>query len=240
MRILVIADIHANWPALQAIEERFDACLFVGDLVEYATEPLPCLRWLREHATATVRGNHDHAVAQRILPRKRHGLHGLAAETRLHHWNQLGAAEIKYLARMPVTCRVKLGDRTFFLVHATPRDPFDEYVRDDPGTWAQRLAEVDADVVCVGHTHIPFVLNLGEKIVLNPGSVGQPRDGDPRCSYAVIENGRIEIRRVAYDIDATLMSMRAAGLSADVLDLAEQMLRTGGRLNSIGTAVPRE
>jgi diadenosine tetraphosphatase ApaH/serine/threonine PP2A family protein phosphatase len=83
----------------------------------------------------------------------------------------------------------------------------------------------------VGHSHVPFHLDLGRVQVINPGSVGQPRDGDPRCSYAVIENGRVEIRRVKYDIDATLRQMRASGVEGDVLAQAERTLRTGSALS---------
>ncbi|HEX4072934.1 MAG TPA: metallophosphoesterase family protein, partial [Planctomycetaceae bacterium] len=64
MKILLLADIHSNWPALAAINETYDACLFLGDLVEYATDPIPCIDWVHARATAAIRGNHDHAVAQ--------------------------------------------------------------------------------------------------------------------------------------------------------------------------------
>ena len=104
----------------------------------------------------------------------------------------------------------------------------DEYLADDAAAWSERLESIDADFVCVGHTHLPFHLELDRVQVLNPGSVGQPRDGDPRCSYAIIENGRVELRRVAYDIDATLTQMKVAGIPADALDFAETVLKNGG------------
>jgi putative phosphoesterase len=231
MRILVLADIHANWPALAAIREPFDACLFVGDLVDYATDPLPCIEWVREHAFAAVRGNHDHAVAQRVPARGGSGFRHLAAATRPLHWEILDRSSLKYLARLPVTERITLDGLTFYLVHGTPRDPLDEYLTDEPAAWENRLEQVEADIVCVGHTHVPFQLDLGRLQVLNPGSVGQPRDGDPRCSYALIEDGTIHFRRVDYDIDATLDQMRASGVEASAVDLAEKALRTGGRIN---------
>lgn len=228
MRILVLADIHANWPALAAIDERFDACLFVGDLVDYATDPVPCIEWVRRHASAAVRGNHDHAVAQRVPVRKGSGLGPLAAATRPVHWELLSPSQTKYLARLPVTQRTSIDGKTFYLVHATPRDPFDEYLRDDPTAWLARLDAIDADFVCVGHTHTQFHLDLGRVQVLNPGSVGQPRDGDARCAYAIIDRGRVELRRVEYDIDATLDNMRSRGVDDQTLELAELVLRTGG------------
>lgn len=237
MRILVLADIHSNWPALTAIQERFDACLFVGDLVDYATEPAPCVDWVRTHAAASVRGNHDHAVAQRIPVKKEHGLHRLAAATRPLHWKLLNSLQMKFLTRLPVTRKIILDDKRFFMVHATPRDPFDEYLRNDEVAWTARLVHVDADFVLVGHTHIPFVLPLEHTTVINPGSVGQPRDGDPRCAYAIVENGKVELRRVPYDIDATLKQMSDSGLDRETLDLAEAVLKSGGQLKH-GSAVP--
>ena len=88
MKILVLADIHANWPALAAIaaKETFDACLFAGDLVDYGTDPVPCVEWIREHARAAVRGNHDHAVAQKVSARGGTGFRQLAAITRPLQW----------------------------------------------------------------------------------------------------------------------------------------------------------
>lgn len=232
MRILILADIHSNWPALAAIQEPFDACLFVGDLVDYGADPVPCIDWVRKHALATVRGNHDHAVAQRIQVRKTHGLHQLAAATRPLHWQLLSPLHMKFLARMPVTRRVLLDGKRFYLVHATPRDPFDEYLRDDKEAWESRLKAIDADFVLVGHTHLQYSLEVGATTVVNPGSVGQPRDGDPRCAYAMIEDGRVELRRVEYDIDETLQRMRDCGIDSGTVALAESILKSGGRPES--------
>lgn len=237
MKILVVADIHSNWPALAAIDETFDVCLCLGDIVEYGTDPLPCIDWIRANAQHVVRGNHDHAVAQRVPPRTGHGFRDLAAATREVHWRVLDRSRAKWLARLPVTRRIELDGRRFHLVHATPRDPMDEYVLADAEAWAHRTAGLETDVLCVGHTHVPFHLDLGRVRVLNPGSVGQPRDGDPRCSYAVIENGRVELRRVPYDIEATVQNLRESGLSREMVDLAEHVLRTGGELPA-GAARP--
>lgn len=230
MKILLLADIHANWPALAAIQETFDACLFLGDLVDYGTDPVPCVEWVQRHATAAVRGNHDHSVAQNVAARGGSGFRELAAATRPVQWKALDTAHLKYLARLPVTQTVRLADLKIMLVHATPRDPLDEYLGRDPIAWKSRLAGIDVDFICVGHTHVPYHLPLERIQVVNPGSVGQPRDGDPRCAYAVIEDGKVEFRRVEYDIDATVRHMRASGLAGRALDMAETALRTGGKL----------
>jgi putative phosphoesterase len=230
MKILLLADIHSNWPALSAIQESFDVCLFLGDLVDYGTDPIPCINWVRDNCSAGVRGNHDHAVAQRIAARGTTGFRELAAATRPLNWEVLDNSHLKYLARLPVTHSMRIDDKTLHLVHATPWDPLDEYLMDDPRGWKERLAGVAADIVCVGHTHVQFHLDLGHIQVVNPGSVGQPRDGDPRCAYAVIENGNVSLRRVEYDIDATVRQMREVGLAGAALEMAEVALRTGGRL----------
>ncbi|MGQ0637685.1 MAG: metallophosphoesterase family protein [Planctomycetaceae bacterium] len=231
MRILLIADIHANWPALSAINEPFDACLFLGDLVDYGTDPIPCIEWIRTHADAAVRGNHDHAVAQKVMARGGTGFRELAAATRPLNWRVLQRAHLKFLSRLPVTCTVAFGDLRLAMFHATPRDPLDEYLLDDPAAWQARLNGVEADIVCVGHTHVQFHLDLGGIQIVNPGSVGQPRDGDPRCAYAVIDDGQVQLKRVEYDIDATLEHMRQSKINPHAMAVAEAALRTGGRIN---------
>lgn len=230
MKILLLADIHANWPALRAIDESFDVCLFSGDLVDYATDPVPCIQWSRENVHSGVRGNHDHAVAQQIPVKKNSGLSRLAAFTRVQHREVLESPHLKYLARLPVTRKVDLDGLVFFLVHATPRDPFDEYLKEDREAWLARLEGVQADFVCVGHSHMPFAIDLEGTTVINPGSVGQPRDGDPRASYCVIEDGRVSLRRAEYDIGETVDHMASAGMPEDALQIGEHFLKTGGRL----------
>lgn len=229
MKILLLADIHANWPALAAIDETFDACLFMGDVVDYAADPVPCLEWVRQHATAWVRGNHDHAVAQRVSVRPGGTFRTISAAMRPAHFRALSDEHLTWLAQMPVTRHLTLDGLRFLLVHASPRDPMDEYVPETAEEWGARLGHVAADFVCVGHTHVPTHLHLEGMQIINPGSVGQPRDGDPRASYAIIENGSVSFRRVAYDIDRTVRNMRAQGVDPGVIQQAEAVLRTGGR-----------
>jgi hypothetical protein len=113
------------------------------------------------------------------------------------------------------------------LVHATPRDPLDEYAVSDVAFWERRLADVDAEVVCVGHTHYPYILEVGNKLVINPGSVGLPRDGDPRASYAILENRRVELKRIEYPVEETVRTLQASPLPDQAKDLLTEVLRTG-------------
>lgn len=228
MRILVLADIHGNWPALQAIQEQFDACLVLGDLVDYGLEPTPCIDWVRRHATCSIRGNHDHGVAQLVKVQGKNGYKYLTAATRPLTQELIGAAERRYLASLPVSMRVTLDNTRFLLVHATPRDPLDEYAVADPEFWARRLRDVEANVICVGHTHYPYVLEVGDKLVINPGSVGQPRDGDPRASYAIIDSQRVDLKRVEYPVEDTIRTVLESNLPQPAKDLLADVFRAGG------------
>jgi putative phosphoesterase len=227
MRILVVSDIHANWPALAAIREPHDVCLMLGDLVDYGPDPAACVRWAMQFAHHAVRGNHDHGVAQGVPVTGENGYRYLTRVSRPLQWASLGREERRYLLRLPLTKRVTLGGKRFLLVHGTPRDPLDEYLMKDPDTWAKRVQNADADIVCVGHSHMQFNLMAGGVVVLNPGSVGQPRDGDPRAAYAVIEDGKIELKRADYSIAEAVDRVEASSLPDRAKDLLIHCLREG-------------
>jgi putative phosphoesterase len=227
MRILLVADIHGNWPALQALNEPHDLCLCLGDLVDYALEPAPCIDWVRQHAHHTVRGNHDHGVAQNVTVNGRAGFRYLTGVTRALTREKLSPDELRYLSSLPVTQTLTVEDTRFLLVHATPRDPLDEFAPADAEFWARRLESVDADVVCVGHTHQGYVLEVGDKLVINPGSVGQPRDGDPRAAYAIIEDFKVELKRAAYPVEETVRVVQESNLPDPAKELLAAVFRTG-------------
>ncbi len=227
MRILIVSDIHANFAALSAIDEPHDVCLCLGDLVDYGPDPAECVRWAMEHADHAIRGNHDHGVAQGVPVQGESGYRYLTRATRPLQWAALGQEERKYLLQLPLTRRLTLDGKRFLLVHGTPRDPLDEYVMRDPEVWAKRVENVEADIVCVGHSHLQFNLVAGDAVVLNPGSVGQPRDGDPRAAYAVIDNGRIELKRMSYPIDQAVARIRKADLPDRAKDLLARSLELG-------------
>jgi putative phosphoesterase len=227
MRILVVSDIHANWPALAAIDEPRDLCLCLGDLVDYGPDPLPCVRWAMENAHYSIRGNHDHGVAQSVPVKGEQGFRYLTRVTRPLMWDALGSDERRYLLQLPLTSRVTIDGRRFLLVHGTPRDPLDEYVMNDPTVWQRRVKNVDADILCVGHSHLQFNILVGDVVVLNPGSVGMPRDGDPRAAYAIIEDGRIELKRIEYPVEETIARVDRSELPDRAKALLAECLRTG-------------
>ncbi len=227
MRILIVSDIHANWAALAAINEPHDVCLCLGDLVDYGPDPASCVRWAMEHAHYAIRGNHDHGVAQGIAVSGEIGYRYLTRVSRPHMWDALDAEERRYLLQLPLTQRITLGGKRIFMVHATPRDPLDEYLMKDPQTWAKRVHNVEADIVCVGHSHMQFNLSVEGMVILNPGSVGQPRDGDPRAAYAVIQDNKIELKRVEYPIEETVSRVEASTLPQRAKQMIAHSLRMG-------------
>jgi predicted phosphodiesterase len=227
-RYAVLGDIHGNWEALSAVLEDAQsqgvtAYVCVGDLVGYNASPGECLRRVRELDMSCVRGNHDHYCSHDECVRDFHPLAANVVDwTRL----QLTADEIQYLRTLKLT-RVVSG---FTLVHST---------LDMPDKWGYVFDELEAEsnfsyqatAVCFyGHTHQPVIFEksghvhrvagaritvaLGKKYMVNVGSVGQPRDGDPRASYAIydLRNREIELRRVPYDIVSTQQKIMAAGL----------------------------
>jgi len=228
MRSLVLADIHANLQALQAVLDDaaaaggFDDVWCLGDIVGYGPQPSECIARLRSLSLNAVSGNHDLAAAGAMGTE---AFNPLAAEAALWTAERLSAEEKAWLRELPQVSTV--GE--FTLTHGSLKDPAWEYLYSSAAA-AAHLARQATDYGFVGHTHVPLVffeasrtlspgagevLDLsGTRFVANPGGVGQPRDGDPRAAYALVDSEarRIEFRRVAYDIAATQARMRAAGL----------------------------
>ncbi len=239
MRILVVSDIHANWPALAAIDEPYDFAICLGDLVDYGPDPLLCVRWAMKHARYSIRGNHDHGVSQGVKVNGETGYRYLTRATRPLMWDALGPDERRYLIQLPLTTRFMVENHRFLLVHGTPRDPLDEYLMREPEVWGRRLQDCDADIVCVGHSHSQFNLRTGSTVVVNPGSVGNPRDGDPRAAYAIIEGNKIELKRIEYPVEETISRVDASNLP----EKAKEMLREAyryGRLNRLSRSAETE
>jgi putative phosphoesterase len=209
MRILLVSDLHGNSAALAAVQERFDVCLCLGDLVEYGPDPHACVEWVRQTGALTVRGNHDHGAAQGVDIEGASGFRYLTMATRASTAARIDEADRRFLADLPTSRMLSLDGLKLLLVHASPRDPLDEYVPPDVSAWSSRLTGVTADFVCVGHTHVQYSLQIGSTTVLNPGSLGLQRDGDPRARYAVIEDGHVEMKQVEYDPEPVVAQIAA-------------------------------
>ncbi len=235
MRILVLSDIHANLAALEAVladAKSFDyeAVWCLGDTVGYGPEPNECIMRLRQlKLQAAVVGNHDWAVIGRM---DAEDFNPEAQRAVLWTRENLTPESMAWLRDLPST-PVVVGD--FTLTHGSPRDPVWEYIIYPPSAHAN-LAHFHTPFCLIGHTHLPTVfvsdadgrtvnlvrvrpaeavaLSRERRAFLNPGSVGQPRDSDPRASYALLDTERATwlLRRVAYPIEVTQAHMRAAHL----------------------------
>ena len=209
MRILVVADVHANPAAVAAVTEPFDACLCLGDLVEYGPDPRASAGLGQGTVTACVRGNHDHGNAQNGDVQGVSGFRYLTMATRPFTRARLNECDRRFLAELPTVRHLTLGGFRFVLVHASPRDPLDEYMPPDVEAWTSRLRGLTADFVCVGHTHQQYTLKVGDTTVVNPGSLGLPGTATPAPRYAIIEDGVVTLRQVEYDIEAVIRAVEA-------------------------------
>ena len=235
MKILIISDIHGNWPALQAVlaaEPQVDRVICLGDLVNYGPHPAECVRWAQANVLpgSIVQGNHDRAVGCNEDPRCSAPYRHLAEAMQRVAVGRLDASERSYLAGLPAGLAMKLGNARCFLCHAIPSDPLYSYleIQSPRERWEHEIAVAGRpDFLLVGHTHRPFVRLHGTTMLVNPGSVGQPKDRNPRASYALWRDGDVFVRRVAYDI---------AGVAKDLADLAspEVALPLAGVLRSGG------
>ncbi len=211
MRVGLLSDIHGNKVALDAVREDMpavDALVCAGDIVGYNPWPADCVGWVRENAVPTVMGNHDRAVAGGDSFR----FNSQAGAGVRYAREQLSEADIEWLAGLPDQRR--LLDGRLKVVHGHPDDP-DRYTFPEDFT-ADLLGEVD--VLVLGHTHLQHHERFEEGIVVNPGSVGQPRDGDPRAAYAVldVDESTVEQRRVEYDIEAVIEAIEETDLPGEI------------------------
>jgi diadenosine tetraphosphatase ApaH/serine/threonine PP2A family protein phosphatase len=230
MRILVISDIHSNLTALEIVlasAGQVDGVWCLGDLVGYGPDPDACIARLRELPNfLCILGNHDAAVS---------GLRNIdkfndeAEQAILVTRAMISAESVDYLKNLPETIETDSA----ILAHGSPRNPIWEYIL-DPVSARMAIAFIQKDIGFVGHTHLPLCFTLDQKsdkmtkkllkadelihihhrMILNPGSVGQPRDHDPRASYGIYdtEENSWQIHRVEYDIPSVQQRILAAGL----------------------------
>jgi predicted phosphodiesterase len=239
LKTLLLSDIHGNIDALSAAEddlrrrgEHADLVLVLGDLVDYGPAPNEVIAWVRAHADHAVRGNHDHAMATGADCQSSASFKELSVVTRELFRPRLDATSLEFLKALPSRLSVSIGGRIAWMVHATPRNPLFEYLGPEAPdeAWAATLGTLaeDSAYVFLGHTHLPFVKQIGKTVVVNPGSLGQPKDGDPRGCYAVIDEGRVDLRRVHYDVERAVSRLWNLGLDARHAQRLASILRAGG------------
>jgi putative phosphoesterase len=236
MKLLILSDIHGNWAALQSVldaESDSDRILCLGDLVDYGPEPAACVAWAMQESGKSlfIQGNHDWGVALKKDPRSSPPFRHLTACTQAFSLEALSEEMLRFLGALkPIDSFEMLGNRCV-ACHAAPSDPLFRYLRTREKDLEYEVTVAGSpDFLFFGHTHWPVSRRIGKTTVVNPGSVGQPKDGDTRAPYAVWEDGKIQLRRAAYPIEATIEAYARTPLaSADVESLVA-VLRTGGAL----------
>ena len=242
-RIALLSDVHGNLPALEAVlaeirAERPDAVLVAGDLVLNGPDPsavVDALRALEGDGAAIVSGNTDIAVADfdygAAFPQYQDGVpEGIRLASEWAH-DELADEQLDWIRRLPAERRIRAADDSLVLVvHGSPGSQtrgFDQAL--DANVIFERAAATDARVICVGHTPVPEVRDLGWKVIVNGGSAGYVFDGDPTASWAslTIVDGEVhaDIRRTPFDVLTVANAISARGLPGDVYRAAT--VRTG-------------
>jgi predicted phosphodiesterase len=239
MRLLVLSDIHANLPAFECVfenaQDEWDRIWCLGDLIGYGPDPNECVSLLRQYEHVSLSGNHDWAVLEKLdLQTFNEDAREAIQWTR----SRLTEENRSYLQELPsITV-----EKPFTLAHASPRQPVWEYVL-DRATAAENFPEFDTPYCLVGHSHVPMIFEqLSEyevewyaplydqpvslnrnRLIINPGSVGQPRDYDPRASYGLLDLEEMtwEHRRVTYPVEKTQSRMTEHGLPERLISRLE-------------------
>lgn len=223
MRLALISDVHANATALRAVLDELesldvDRVVCAGDVVGYGPDPAACVELVRESADVVVAGNHDRMVE---TP-DRYAAHPTAGPGLSHAADSLSEPARAWLRSLD--SRTRLANASVVVAHSHP-DPGrrGEYVY--PDGFSAVESAVDADYLVLGHTHVQGVHEGEETVVVNPGSVGQPRDGDPAAAYALVDTDArtVDCRRVGYDVEAVVDRIEKAGLPEET----GERLRTG-------------
>lgn len=211
MILAVVSDVHGNLPALDAVLADMgtvDRVLCCGDLVGYYPDVAEVIERLRGLGVEAVRGNHElMATGARPVPPERAGYYRIDAARRA-----LSREQLAWLAALPPSRELTADGVSIQLRHASPWDE-ETYLHPDSPALA-RIELPPGRWLFLGHTHTPLVRRAGGGFVVNPGSVGQPRDFDPRAAYGVLDAaaGRWEQRRVAYDHGAYQRKLEALGV----------------------------
>jgi putative phosphoesterase len=213
LKVALLSDVHANLPALQEVLREVhrrgaEVILHAGDVLGYNPFPDDVVEAFRGEGVRSILGNHDRAV----LSGDTSWFNAQAAAA--IQWTRRVAAEAtrRYLEGLGTRMETSVGPRSLLMVHGSPRDD-DEYLyEDDVGDGI--FEAVGAEVLVLGHTHVPYVVKRGNRLVVNPGSVGQPRDGDPRASFALLDPETVvaKIVRVEYDVEEVVRAVLRAGL----------------------------
>jgi predicted phosphodiesterase len=224
--IAVLSDIHGNLPALQAVLRAASSLgcnrvISLGDVVGYYAQPGQCIDLLKAHDATNIMGNHDsYLISGTDCPRSK-----MVSEIMTYQRGIVSSEQLRWLSRSISTL---MEDGNYF-THGGWQDPLDQYLYEVSAADIPR----GATTFFTGHTHVQVLADYGRQKYCNPGSVGQPRDGDPRAAFAVLSGNDIHLQRVAYDIDQTAFAMKAAGFPPRYYENLYMGSQIGGRIDHV-------
>lgn len=224
MKVLIVSDIHANMPALNAVldnEGDYDTLIFLGDVVDYGPNPKECIKFIKENADYYVRGNHDNALGYNVDCNCMGTFREYSIATREWHKTLLDENDMHFLKSMHTIDKFTIDDTSFYLAHASPQGNMFKYLNKDEITG--ELGGIVSDYILVGHTHVQYKKRIDYEMVVNPGSVGLARDGGQAC-YAVYENEVINLKRIDYDVERTIADLMKSPLPPSVKDGLKKVL----------------
>lgn len=221
MKLLLISDIHANKEALDAVlKVPHDEVFCLGDIADYGPSPAECIDTIRKNGIEMVLGNHDAAVGTGIDCGCGYKYKHLSIATREYTWESLTEEYLAFLRQLPFKVEKVIGGQRLYFTHGSPRSNF-EYIRPDTpdDEVLEMILGIDTDFIFTGHSHHPMVREIDGIKIINPGSVGQSRDGNPLASCAVFDTVTLEteIIRCEYDIESTCRKIREKMPNAEEL-----------------------
>ncbi len=227
MRIIIISDLHANIESLSALPDDCDELWVLGDLVNYGPSPVEVVDAIRQKATLVVRGNHDHSAGYGTDPRCSERFRRMAEATGRYTAAALDASRKQFLRDLPLEVTREVDGVRFRLCHATLSEPLYPYCRAESDRWPAEAASAGADLLLVGHTHLPFRREFPGCTVVNPGSLGQPKHGRPEACYALWNGSGIELKSYSYAFEETAWRVEALPLDAGIQHDLTTVLRSG-------------
>ncbi|MGQ3683428.1 MAG: metallophosphoesterase family protein [Candidatus Loosdrechtia sp.] len=230
MKVLVISDVHGNLSALDAIREKADMVFCLGDLVNYGPYPAACIDRIKGLTDKIIRGNHDNAIGRNMDCGCSVKYKELSDAGKIFTRSVLNDADKSFLGNLPIILEGEVGGIRFLLSHGSPSGDIYQYLKPDvpDEVLEERIQGINADMIFIGHTHFPMIRRIRNITVVNPGSVGQPRDGIPEASYAIWEDGHVEIKRVPYNIESTIQGLRETSIPSQQVEILATILRKGG------------
>ncbi len=229
-RIIIFGDLHANWEAmlaLQQAESQPDMTLCLGDIVGYGPDPKLCLDSVRAGVTHSIGGWHDHAVGHSPSS----GNSNLLESTWVHTRSLLPEADRHYLASLPTELTIETAGTRFHLTRLAPDDAESEtrlLITMSQAQLRERFDKIEANIILLGGSHIPAMRQIDNRLIVCPGSLGQPCYGVSDPTFAVWQNGRVQIHHLHYQPQATIGKLALLPLDPEHVLHLQSILETGG------------